>query len=225
VATVTPDGSAPRQVDVRFERVPGWIERYDARHPGTTWAFTSDRVVASSADGSSATISIPFPPLGQPDLAGLRAHLGRPWRIGIILVRRGGFAVARLEGAVVSARKTGQRHVQGRTKAGGWSQQRFARRRANQAQAAFDAASGYVHELLLPHADDLDQLVTGGDREAIDAVFSIRALTPLLSLQQRWIPGLPDPKPAVLDRAIGAARSVTVAVTDTTHKNPAPPSR
>ena len=198
------------------------MERYDARHPGTTWVFSPDQVTTSSPDGSSATIRVPFRPLERTDVDGLRAHLERPWRLGLVLVRRGGFAIARLEGADVVARKSGQRHVQGRSKAGGWSQQRFARRRANQAQAAYDAAAGHVHELLLPHASDLDVLlVTGGDRSAVDAVFAFRALNPLLAVEQRWLPGIPDPKPKVLDRAIVAARSVGVTVSDTTRVGPA----
>ena len=63
-----------------------------------------------------------------------------PSRWGVLLVRKGGFAVARLSGDDLVEHKIGQRHVQGRTKAGGQSQQRFARRRDNQARAAYDAA-------------------------------------------------------------------------------------
>jgi hypothetical protein len=106
--------------------------------------------------------------------------------------------------------------VQSRTKAGGWSQQRFARRRDNQARAAYDAAAGHVGEILLPHARELDLLVTAGDRAAVDAVFGARGLSPLLGAPQRWVAGVPDPNRAVVDQTIAAARSVDVAVTDTT---------
>ena len=44
--------------------------------------------------------------------------------------------------------KVGQRHVQGRTKAGGQSQQRFARRRDNQARAAYEAAAEHAARIL-----------------------------------------------------------------------------
>jgi hypothetical protein len=49
----------------------------------------------------------------------------------------------------------------------------------------------------------------------VDAVFEFRALTPLQAVARRWLPGLPDPTRAVLDRAIRAARSVQIQVRDT----------
>lgn len=205
-----------RQVQVTWERLPGWVERYCERHPGTSVSVTTKGVAAVSEDGSSFAFDIPFAPLAEPTLAALAAHLARPWGMGVVLVRKGGFAVARLVGSEVLATKVGQRHVQSRSKAGGWSQQRFARRRDNQARSAYDAASGHVQEILAPHARELDQLVTGGDSAAIDAVLDARALLPLREVARRWLPGLPDPKRAVLDSAIITARSTQVAILDTT---------
>ncbi len=183
-----------RTVQVPWRRLPGWIERYDTRHPGTSWAVTPALVSADSPDGSTASFDVPMAPLADPTLAGLRDHLGRSWQIGIVLVRRGGFAVAGLSGDEVVESKVGQRHVQGRTKAGGWSQHRFARRRDNQARAAFDAAGGHVHALLGPHARSLDLLVTGGDQVAADTVLDLPELEPLRALPRRWLGGLPGPE-------------------------------
>jgi hypothetical protein len=210
------DAAEPRLVTVPWERLAGWISRYDARHPQTAWAVGAERVVATSPDGSSASFDVPFPPIDDESVSGLIAHVERGRTLGVVIVRRGGFAVAQVTGDKVVGSKVGQRHVQSRTKAGGWSQQRFARRRENQARAAYDAASGYVRTMLLPHVADLDQLVTGGDRSAVDAVFGDRALGPLLSVPQRWLAGVPDPTRAVLDKAIADARSVDVTVVDTT---------
>ncbi len=67
-----------------------------------------------------------------------------PEEWGVLLVRKGGFAVARLAGDRLAESKVGQRHVQGRTKAGGQSQQRFARRRDNQARDAYAAAADHA---------------------------------------------------------------------------------
>jgi hypothetical protein len=216
------DAPAPRVVAVPWERLGGWIERYGARHPGTTWDVEAARVSATSPDGSAASLDIPFPPIDDLTVAGLVAHVEKPRTIGVVIVRRGGFAVARVVGAAAVESKIGQRHVQSKTKAGGWSQQRFARRRENQARAAYDAASGYVAEILLPHLSDIDLVVTAGDRAAIDAVFDQRALTPLLNLPQRWLPGVPDPTRAVLEKATTSARSVDLSVLDTAGL--APPS-
>lgn len=206
--------AGPRIVAVPWERIPGWVERYEARHPGTDWTYAADRVVGTSPDGSSCSFEVPFAPLVDRSPGGLAAHLARDRVIGVVLVRKGGFAVARLVGADVVESKVGQRHVQGRSKAGGWSQQRFARRRDQQAQAAYDAASGHVHRILVPHAGRLDLLVAGGDRSAVDAVFGFRALSPLLGVPQRWLPGLPDPRRQVLDAAVTSARSVQIEITD-----------
>jgi Actinobacteria/chloroflexi VLRF1 release factor len=210
-----PDRPPVRTVSVPWRRLPGWMDRYDARHPGTEWVFSPTVVSADSPDGSSARFDVPLAPLDDVSRSGLIHHLGRDWRIGIVLVRRGGFAVARLVGASVVEAKVGRRHVQGRTKAGGWSQQRFARRRDNQARVAFEAAGGHVQTLLGPHAASLDLLVTGGDRVAAESVLELPELKVLLHVPRRELPGLPDPTRSVLDRAVEQARSVDVSVVDT----------
>jgi predicted NBD/HSP70 family sugar kinase len=204
------DAAQPRTVTVPWERLAGWMSRYGTRHAETTWTVDADRAAAS------ATFAIPFPPIDGLTVAGMLAHVEKPRTIGVVIVRRGGFAVARVVGTAAVESKIGQRHVQSKTKAGGWSQQRFARRRDNQARAAFDAASGYVRAMLLPHVSALDLVVTGGDRAAVDAVLGDRALAPLLGVPQRWLGGVPDPTRAVLDKAIADARSVDITVLDTT---------
>ena len=106
--------------------------------------------------------------------------------------------------------KIGQRHVQGRTKAGGQSQQRFARRRDNQARAAYEAAADHAARIL---AGPLDALVTGGDRQrgrrgagGPAAGASRGAVRTSL-----WLP-VPDPRRAVLDQAVADACSVRIDV-------------
>jgi peptide subunit release factor 1 (eRF1) len=66
-----------------------------------------------------------------PNTISRTAAVVAPDRWGVLLVRKGGFAIARLERTALVEHKIGQRHVQGRTKAGGQSQQRFARRPAD----------------------------------------------------------------------------------------------
>src|SRR5690606_22174814 len=72
-------------------------------------------------------------------------------------------------GVVVDGRiessKTDTAYVQGKTKAGGQSQQRFARRREGQAKAAGKRATESAAAILANV--DLDALVTGGAVEAI----------------------------------------------------------
>ena len=73
-------------------------------------------------------------------------------------------------GSEVEESKVGQRHVQGRTKAGGQSQQRFARRRDNQARQAYEAAAEHAARILTGRMP----VVTGGDHAAVEAVLSDR---------------------------------------------------
>jgi Actinobacteria/chloroflexi VLRF1 release factor len=208
-----PPVERPRLVRVPFERVPGWVTRYGAAHLDTRWVVGPDAVVAQSPDGARARIAVPFAPLPEPSLDALYAHLERAWRIGMVLVRRGGFAVVRLEGPTVADSKIGRRHVQGRTKAGGWSQQRFARRRDNQARAAFDAAAEHVERLLAPHAGSLHLLASGGDRQAVASVLAHPQLARLAALPQTWLGGVPDPNRTVVDAAITDVRSVDITLT------------
>ncbi len=87
---------------------------------------------------------------------------------GLLLLRRAGYAVAAFEGVEVVEKKVGTRHIHGRTAAGGWSQQRFARRRDNQADEIVGAAAEHVDRILGPRTD-LEFLVTGGDRPLLNA--------------------------------------------------------
>lgn len=206
--------ATPREVLVPFERLSGWLERFDARHLGTRWSVEQSTLSAACPDGTAVSVEIPFQRRGMQTPADVLALLEEAHRIGVVLVRRGGFAVAYVEGSAVVEAKAGRRHVQGRTKAGGWSQHRFANRRDNQARQAFEAAAGYVERLLLPHWKGLQLVASGGDRKAVKAVLGEPALRPLALLPQRWLGAVPDPKRAVLDQAIATARSVRVLITD-----------
>lgn len=203
-----------RRVIVSWDRLGGWIERFDARHPETAWQVTPTRVVAVSFDGTRVTFDVPCGPLAEASLTGLDRHLNTQWQIGVVLVRRGGFVVARLVGERVVDSKVSRRHVQGRTKAGGWSQQRFARRRDNQAKVAFDAAASHVETLLLPYVSNLDLLATGGDRRAVAAVLKTSSLAPLGHVRHRSLGLSGDPDRELLARAVRVARSVVVEITD-----------
>jgi hypothetical protein len=211
------DREAPqrRRLLVPFARVVGWMDRYDARHPESAWTFGADVVEVSGPDGSAASMTVPFPPLEQTDRAGWSAHVSRQRRLGVLLVRRGGFVVAEVVGGRVEAVKVGRRHVQGKTKAGGWSQQRFARRRDNQTREAFDAAAGHAARLLGASAGRMHALVVGGDKDGLHAVLEDRRLGALARLPQVWVDVSGDPKRAALDTAVEQAESVAVTITDT----------
>jgi hypothetical protein len=121
------------------ERVVRWFDNFSAGHGTVTYRVEPVGLRASAADGATALAVLPFGEVydGPADPVALAAAVTMPLRWGILLVRKGGFAVARVERGQVAESKVGQRHVQGRTKAGGQSQQRFARRRDNQARQAY----------------------------------------------------------------------------------------
>jgi len=174
-----------------------------------------DAVRLTAEDGASAVLSVPWPPFAAPPtsdpsfVAGVLArHAARPRTVGLLLVRRGGWAVGTAREGRLLVHKTGSRYVQARTAAGGWSQQRYARRRGNQAdalvQAVVEAAAARLD------AGDLEGLVGGGDRALVDTVLADPALAAVAALPRGPLLDVPDPKAAVLEAAAERVRAVRV---------------
>jgi len=134
--------------------------------------------------------------------------------IGVLLVRRGGYGVGVFEGERLVSSKVGSRHVQGTTKAGGWSQQRYARRRENQAREAFGAAADAAERILLPELDNLVALFRGGDRRAVDTVLSDPRLAGLAPLARDPFLAVPDPRQRVLEQAGADALVVRIEIAE-----------
>ena len=139
-----------------------------------------------------------------------------PRTLGLLLARKGAVAVGVAEGAELVASKVETHYVQGRTAAGGWSQQRFARRRDNQAKAAAADGAGIAARLLLPEVRTLSALVTGGDRTAVDTILAAPPLQPLTALRSDRFLEVPEPRKTVLEEAIAQARAVRILVKDAT---------
>jgi hypothetical protein len=206
------DVPADRVIRVSPERLPGWLERFTARHGAVAVESGTEVVVLTAADGATATVSVPFPPLdGSSDpLDSLLDHVGRDRLVGALLVRRGGYAVGVFAGRALRSSKVGHGYVQGRTKAGGWSQQRFARRRQGQADRAYAAAAESAYAVLGPVADHLEALVGGGDQNGVQAVLEDPRLAPLRArLTGRVLP-TPDPRLDVLRRFGDTLREVEI---------------
>jgi hypothetical protein len=114
---------------------------------------------------------------------------------------------------VLIASKTGARPVHGRSAAGGWSQQRFARRRDKQAAEAMAAAAGAAAAVLLPHAGRLDAVVLGGDRRAVATLTADPRLRPVLALATDRFLTVPDPRLAVLRDSPRLFRAIRIHLT------------
>ncbi|WP_328324164.1 acVLRF1 family peptidyl-tRNA hydrolase [Kribbella sp. NBC_00382] len=201
-----------RIVSIGPERLERWLDGFTERHGATEYAVTPDRLSATAEDGSRAGIDVPFGPLEELTPAGLVAHVLKDRRLGLLLVRRGGYGAGVFDGGKLVDSKVGSRHVQGTTKAGGWSQQRFARRRDNQAREAFNAATEVAVRILAPAK--LEVLVCGGDRKAIDTVLEDLRLKGLRPLVRPPFLGVADPKQKVLEQAGVDARAIRIELTD-----------
>ncbi len=193
-------------------RIERWADNFTERHGTTSFGVLEGSLTGVALDGSRFRARLPFGREydGPPHPPAFAQACAPPADWGLLLVRKGGFAVARLRGGDMVDSKVGRRHVQGRSKAGGWSQQRFARRRDQQARVAFEAAAEHAQRILA----GVPVLVTGGDHTAVDAVLG----DPPLSRLPVAPPFLtvPDPRREVLDRAVRDAMSAQVEVDDVT---------
>ncbi|MEW1953658.1 acVLRF1 family peptidyl-tRNA hydrolase [Terrabacter sp. NPDC080008] len=198
-----------RVVEVAPERFGRWMAGFAERH-GTYDAAEEETpggvvVSARAADGSTV-VATPF----EHD------------PLGVVLVRRGGYAVGLSRGHAFVASKVGTRHVQSRTAAGGWSQQRFARRRGKQADELVGAVVGHARRILLGDDESPREgaggiprgLVVGGDRTLVREVLEASALRALQGLPTRELYDLPDPRREVLENALRRGRAVRVALTE-----------
>jgi hypothetical protein len=198
-----PAAGGGRWVDVAPERLPRWLENFATRHG----PYTEKGLSVAAADGAVAEFEGP-----ATDLAQLIDEAVKPRRIGLLLARKGAVAVGIADGSELVVSKVDTHYVQGRTAAGGWSQQRFARRRDNQAKAAAADGAGIVARLLLPQVRTLTAVVAGGDRAAVDAILADPTLRPVAELRAERFLDVPEPRHAVLVAAIAQARAVRVLI-------------
>jgi hypothetical protein len=203
-----------RVVEVAPERLERWLAGFAERHgPYDATRQDTPGGVVVRAVGRDGSVAVATPFAHDP--------------LGIILVRRGGYAAGLASGDGLTAAKVGTRHVQGRTAAGGWSQQRYARRRANQADELVGAVVGHVQRVLIGEGADAPRgvsgipagLVVGGDRALVREVLSAPALGALRDLARRELYDLPDPTRAVLETALRRGRAYRIELTEA----PAPP--
>lgn len=205
-------------VRVPAGRLTRWVDNFVARHGATELDVHDGGLHGAATDGSTFAARLPFAASydGPADTASFAGSAQPPRAWGVLLVRKGGFAIARLEEDRMAAHKIGRRHVQGRTKAGGQSQQRFARRRDNQARQAFEAAAEHAARIL--GGPGALTVVAGGDHAAVHEVLADPRLRHLVVVGP-WLP-VPDPHRRELDVAVAEAQAVAITVHNATSAGP-----
>lgn len=215
-------GASPRKIDMAPGRFPGWIESFGQRH-GVLSALAADAVVTfSAADGATAVCQVPFPPMASAgdnaeDVAKrLVEHATASRTVGVLLVRLGGYAAGVFTGPepTLVASKVGSRLVHGRSAAGGQSQQRFARRRENQARQALTAAADTAAAVFGPYR--LDALVLGGDKRAFGSIRTDVRLAPFFEVAVDAFLTVPDPRQTVLKDTPRLFRAIHITLTEPT---------
>jgi hypothetical protein len=173
---ISPASGGGKIVEVEPERLPRWVANFAARNggiaahhaEGDAWTIESNEgtpasVVWTLAGGLPAGWLLDDDPVKAAEH--LRDYALEPRRIAVLLARKGAYSVGILEDGRIIASKTDTAYVQGKTKAGGQSQQRFARRREGQAHAAEKRARDAAFAVL--GNAEFDVLVTGGPVEGV----------------------------------------------------------
>jgi len=223
-------GPAARRIDVAPERLAAWVSSFGDRHGGgLSGEHGGEAVTFRAADGAAARCEVPFPPLhlagpaaGAARLAErLAAHATAERTVGVLLVRLGGYAAGVFTGSepVLAASKVGSRLVHGRSAAGGQSQQRFARRRENQAHQALSAAADTAVAVFGPF--ELDALVLGGDRRALAAIKKDVRLAAYFERAVDNVLTVPDPRLSVLRATPRLFRAIRITLTEPAQDRPA----
>ncbi|WP_039921918.1 acVLRF1 family peptidyl-tRNA hydrolase [Amycolatopsis decaplanina] len=207
-----------RAVEIAPDRLEGWYARFAVRNEGVrSTELTAETVTVIADNGVVAVATVPFGPLkAEGTTAGLAVaplieHALISRRIALLLVRRGGHSVGIARGGVIVQSRTDRHLVQGRSAAGGWSQQRFARRREGQARVALRSAAEDAFEVLVPQLSEVDAVVLGGDRRALESLREDRRLAPLFQRAEPRVLDIAEPRRTVLEDA--AERAVAVAIT------------
>ncbi|MFP5372895.1 MAG: acVLRF1 family peptidyl-tRNA hydrolase [Actinomycetes bacterium] len=211
-----PAAGGGRRLGVPPERLGRWLDGVADRHGAFTEVSTAQGSVRiRCADSTTLLLRAPFDWTPQPALlTGFTAAARTSHRAAVLLVRRGRWAVGVFDGDDLVVSKVDARQVQGRTAAGGWSQQRFARRRGHQTDAVVSHAAETAVRVLLPHVEGLAALFTGGDRGLVDDVLADSRLSTLAALRREPALDVGEPTKAVLLATPAQFRAVDVHIVE-----------
>ncbi|MCR1159975.1 hypothetical protein NEK97_00710 [Paenarthrobacter sp. UW852] len=186
-------GTTTRLALVPAQRLSGWVDRFAAGHGPLQEEMIDDGLVLQASDGAVALLRAPWPVDGRPgrgasSIERLASLATQERGLGILLVRRGGFAVAAASGQRVLASKGGKRYADARTTA------------------------GYATEVFAGHL--IEYIVPGGDRALVDQVLAEPSLGAVAGRTRLALLDIQDPKPAVLQKAAAESCAIRITVTN-----------
>lgn len=196
--------SAQRTALVPPARLLGWAERFAASHRGVAATTdTDDGVMLTMCDGATALLTAPWPDDGRPGRgAGLVDRLvslaAQERRLGLVLVRRGGFAVGVAVGSKLLAHKVGNSGSRSR---GGDSGAAIVQRAAAEAAKVFSGQS-------------FEYVATGGDKPLVESVLAVPALHSVAQRPRLEPLAVTDPNMAALTKSAQDFCSVRITITD-----------
>jgi peptide subunit release factor 1 (eRF1) len=202
----------------RVENLLGKVFAASAMPPGMAEA-TADSRTGAAFFWSPPRMHLVLPPFpiaeeymtNGYDIELLRSLLGHDFLIALVLVRLGAYSIGICRGTELIDSKTGTGLVHARHKKGGSSQARFARHREKQIEQFLIRVCGHAREHIEPHSRSLDYLVYGGARTTI---LLLRKRCPFLNQFDerilRMLLDIPEPRRAVLEKAIGTVWSTDV---------------
>lgn len=192
-ASAAHQSSGSRTALVPAARLQGWVDRFAAGHGAVVEDLDGGGLVLRAADGAMALLRAPWPADGRPGRGGTElerlASLANQERgLGLVLVRRGGYAIAAASGSTILASKSGNRFLE--------------------AKATAEHASRIFKE------HRIEYIVPGGDRAQVDQLLAQPALKALSGRTRLAFLDIQEPKTAVLAKAATDACSVRITVTD-----------
>ncbi|ALV45540.1 hypothetical protein MB46_08580 [Arthrobacter alpinus] len=195
---------ARRIAFVPADRLTGWVDRFSAAHGGlSATEDTDDGVLLAMRDGATALLTPPWPADGRPGrgtglIERLAALAAQERQLGLMLVRRGGFAVGVAVGGKLVAHKVGSASARSR---GGDAGAVVAERAAQEAARIFGTAN-------------FEYLATGGDKLLVESTLAAPALRRYAGLPRLAPLAVADPKMDVLTRAAADFCSIRITITD-----------
>jgi len=210
-----PAAGGGRVLGIAPERLGRWLDGVADRHGAFDVRADGAELAVTCADSTTVRLTAPYGwTPAMPLLTAFTAAVAVPRRTAVLLVRRGRWAVGVFHGSELVVSKVDARQVQGRTAAGGWSQQRFARRRGNQTDAVLSHAADTAARVLLPHAGAVEALATGGDKGLVAEVLADPRLRALSALPRLGPLDVGEPTKAVLLGTPARFRAVRVHIVE-----------